>query len=254
MKFKVSMLMFVCTLVAFAQEDLKEREKQAAFDPAYTSYSRKKPAFVTLKDGTEIEADIKDVDRKKGQINELKLIGSDDKKIKITAAEITSLYMAPSGMEKMQNQSNFINDATKWGKSDASKYMDKGYTMYTNEMVSLKNKKNPEEFLMQTINPRYSAAIKVFSDIWAKETMSIGVGSLKLAGGIKKSYYVKKGDEKVLWLTKKDFDKHFNDLFMDNDKFKAKYADHKFKWSLLGVYILDYTEFTMETGGISPSK
>jgi hypothetical protein len=38
---------------------------------------------------------------------------------------------------------------------------------------------------------------------------------------------------------------------MDNDKFKAKYADQKFKWSLLGVYVLDYTEFSLENQGNS---
>ncbi|MFK7812364.1 MAG: hypothetical protein AB8B59_07700, partial [Maribacter sp.] len=156
------------------------------------------------------------------------------------------LYMAPSGMEKLNNKGDFLSDATKWGKSDASQYMDKGYTMYTNQMVSLKNKKNEEEFLMQVINPRYSQFIQVYSDPWAKETMGFAPGGIKVAGGIKKSYYIKKGDEKVLWLTKKDFDKHFESLFMDNDKFKAKYADHKFKWSLLGVYVLDYTEFLAE--------
>ena len=154
----------------------------------------------------------------------------------------------------MSERSNFFNDATKWGKSDASKYLSKGYTMYTNQLVSLKNKKKEAEYLMQVINPKFSQYIQVYSDPWAKETMSIGVGSLKLAGGIKKSYYIKKGGEKVLWLTKKDFDEHFASLFMDNDKFKAKYADHKFKWSLLGVYVLDYTEFSMEAGGVSTSK
>ena len=133
--------MFVSTLVCFAQEDLKEREKQAAFDPAYTSYSRKKPAYVTLKTGEKIEADIKGVGRKKGQITEVKFIKPDGEKLKVESGEITSLYMAPSGLEKLDKQSNFLNDATKWGKSDASKYLDKGYTMYTNQMVSLKNKK-----------------------------------------------------------------------------------------------------------------
>ncbi|MFS4467154.1 hypothetical protein [Maribacter sp. 2210JD10-5] len=251
MKFKLVTLLLLTVSVCFAQEDLKEREKQAAFDPAYSSYSRKKPAYVTLKDGTKMEADIKDVDRKKGQINEIKFISKEGKKIRVKAEEITDLYMAPSGLEKLSQQSNFLNDATKWGKSDASKYLSKGYTMYTNEMVSLKNKKKEAEFLMQVVNPKFSQHIQVFSDPWAKQTASIGVGGMKLAGGIAKSYYVKKGDEKVVWVTKKDFDEYFVSLFMDNDKFKAKYADKKFKWSLFGVYVLDYTEFMMEDSGMS---
>ena len=145
-------MFFISGVMCFAQEDLKEREKQAAFDPAYSSYSRKKPAYVTLKDGTKWEGQIKDVDRKKGQIDELKLV-VDGKKKKFAADKITDLYMAPSGLEKLGAMDGFLSDATKWGKSDASEYLAKGYTMYTNEMVSLKNKKKPKEFLMQTVNP-----------------------------------------------------------------------------------------------------
>lgn len=241
----VSLLFLMAGVMAFAQEDLKEREQQAAFDPPYTSYSRKKPAYVTLKDGSKIEGHIKDVDRKKGQIHRLKIIEEGKKKVEIQATDIADLYMAPSGLEQLDKQGNFFNDATKWGKTDASKHLSKGYTMYTNQMVSLKNKKKPTEYLMQVVNPKYSQIIQVFSDPFAKETASFGVGSLKLAGGIAKSYYVKKNDE-IVWLTKSNFDDHFERLFMDNDAFKNKYSDQKIKWSLLGVYILDYTEFRLD--------
>ena len=237
-------MFFMSGVFCFAQDDLKEREKQAAFDPAYSSYSRKKPAYITLKDGTKWEGEIKDVDRRKGQIDELKLVVNGKKK-KFAAAEIADLFMAPSGFDQFNKQANFISDATKWGRTDASEHLAKGYTMYTNEKVSLKNKKKPEEYLMQTVNPKFSQVIQVFSDPWAKETMSIGVGSMKLAGGIAKSYYLKKG-EFIVWLTKKNFDEHFERLFMDNEQFKAKYTDQKIKWSLLGVYVLDYTEFTLD--------
>ncbi|NHF57978.1 hypothetical protein FK220_001410 [Flavobacteriaceae bacterium TP-CH-4] len=238
------MVLFVSGTVCFGQEDLKEREKQAAFDPTYTSYSRKKPAYVTLKDGTKLEGHIKDLDYKKGQIKRLKIEEEGKKKVEIVAADIADLYMAPSGMEKLGKQSAYFNDATKWGRSDASKHLNKGYTMYTNQTVSLKNKKDPAEYLMQVVNPKYSQVIQVFADPFAKQTASIGVGSLKLAGGIAKSYYIKK-DDSIVWLTKGNFDEHYDRLFMDNEQFKAKYAVHKYKWSLLGVYVLDYTEFVL---------
>ena len=77
MKVNLFMMLFFSAVICFTQEDLKEREKQAAFDPAYSSYSRKKPAYVTLKGGEKVEADIKDVDRKKGQIDEIKFIKPD---------------------------------------------------------------------------------------------------------------------------------------------------------------------------------
>lgn len=150
------------------------------------------------------------------------------------------MFMAPSGLEKLTQQFDFFNHATKWSKSAATKYLNIGYIMNTNQMISLKNKKKETEFLMQVVNPKSSRHIEVFSDPWAKRKRSMGIDGMKLAGGIAKSYYIKKGGEKVLWLTKKDFNKHFKVLFMDNDKFKTKYTGHKFRWSLLGVYIFNF--------------
>jgi hypothetical protein len=34
-------MLFFSLVICLAQEDLKEREKKAAFDPAYSSYARK---------------------------------------------------------------------------------------------------------------------------------------------------------------------------------------------------------------------
>ncbi len=50
---------------------------------------------------------------------------------------------------------------------------------------------------MQLVNPRFSKVISVYSDPFAKETSSIGIGGLKLAGGIAKSYYLKKGEKMI---------------------------------------------------------
>ena len=65
-----------------------------------------------------------------------------------------------------------------------------------------------------------------------------------MAGGVAKSYYVRK-DGSVIWWTKKNFDEYFYGLFNDNAQFKAKYADQKIKWSLLSVCELDYNGFSL---------
>lgn len=248
MKIKlVSLLIVMTSFFSFAQEEkeltLKEKEKIAYFEKGFSSYSRKKPAYITLKTGEKLEGHIKGLGRKKGQIREVKFENGNGDVTKIPASEIQELYMAPSNLEKLGAKSDFFSDATKWGKADINDVVNKGYTYYLNQNVSLKNKKKEQEYLMQMVNTKYSSKIQVFFDPWAGETASIGVGGLKLAGGIAKSYYVKKGD-KMIWLHKRNLDDYFEMLFLDNEKFKKEYADKKIKWSLLGVYILDYTRFS----------
>lgn len=233
------------SLSTYAQKDtltLKEKEKMAAFADGFSSYSRKKPAYVTLKNGTEIEGKIKKLNRKKGQIRGLKIETAEGKK-EIPASEIQSLYMAPSGLDKLQKMNNYMTSMERWGRTDIKDVANKGYSLYTNQRVSLKNKKKEAEYLMQMVNPSYGKLIQVYNDPFAGETASIGFGGLKLAGGIAKSYYVRKGD-KIMWLHKRDFKENFESLFFDNEKFKKEYEGKKIKWSLLGVYILDYTRFS----------
>ncbi len=244
-KIKIFAFLFLATgLACFSQEEnLKEREKQAAFNPTNTSFAKKEISYITLKNGDKIEGYIKGIGWKKGQVKEVVFEVSGEKKKKIPASEISELYALPSKFGQLSKMDSYFSDATKWGNQDVSDVVNKGYTCYTIQKVSLKNKKAEQEFLMQLVNPRFSKEISVFSDPWAKKTSSIGVGSLKLAGGIAKSYYLKKGD-KMIWITKGNFMDYFEDLFYDNDKFKTKYSERKIKWSLLGVYILDYTEFS----------
>ena len=244
MRMKFFAILFIAAgFVSFAQEEnLKEREKQAAFTPTSMTYAKKEISYLTLKNGDKLEGYVKGMGWKKGQIKEIVFEVSGEKKRKIPASEIAEFYTLPSKFGQLSKMNNYFSDATKWGNQDVSEVVNKGYTCYTVQMVSLKNKKEEQEFLMQLVNPRFSKIISVYSDPWARETASIGVGSLKLAGGIAKSYYLKKGD-KMIWITKGNFMDYFEDLFYDNEQFKAKYADREIKWSLLGVYILDYTEF-----------
>lgn len=248
MKIKLlSLLLVLSSFFSYAQEEkeltLKEKEKIAYFEQGFSTYAKKKPAYITLKDGEKIEGKIKGLGRKKGQIREVKFEKNGGDVVKIPASDIKELYMAPSGLEKLNVKSNYFNDATKWGRADINDVVNKGYTYYLNQNVSLKNKKEEKEYLMQMVNTKYSSKIQVFFDPWAGETASIGIGGLKLAGGIAKSYYVKKGD-KMIWLHKRNFDEYFDMLFMDNEEFKKEYTDKKIKWSLLGVYIFDYTNFS----------
>ena len=77
---------------------------------------------------------------------------------------------------------------------------------FVNQKVSLKNKKDEKEFLMQLLNSEFSQIISVYHDPFAKESSGFKMSpGPNIGGGVVKSYYVQKGG-KVFWLPKNDFE------------------------------------------------
>lgn len=176
-------------------------------------------------DGTSIEGNIKDIDRKKGLIEYVKIKGTDGKKHKLKAEQIKEMYLPPSGFSKFMNSYSFLTDATAWGDTDLNKdIIGKGYAYFENAEVRVKKK--TRTLLMQLLNPSFSNNIKVYHDPYAKETASVGVGGMKLAGGDAKSYYIL--NKKVAYkLKKKDYDEEYKLLFKGCDEV----LNNKMKWS-----------------------
>ncbi|WP_010523061.1 hypothetical protein [Aquimarina agarivorans] len=94
--------------------------------------------------------------------------------------------------------------------------------------------------MVQLLNPGFSKHVKVYHDPYAKETMSIGVGSLKLAGGIAKSYYIAKDDKPAFRLKKKDYDKQFIPLWTSCKKVIENYTNPV--WRDLAKHIITFSE------------
>lgn len=175
-------------------------------------FSHKKTAYITLEDGTELEGTIKDLDRKKGLIEEIKLQLESGKKIKIAPEEIKHAYLPPSGLDNLARMDNFFTDATQWGSKDINQdIINKGHAYF--EKTDVKIKKKTRTLLLQLMNPGFSNHIKVFYDPFAKETMSVGVAGVTLAGGLDKSYYLKLGDDVAYLAKKKDYKEQFTTIF-----------------------------------------
>ena len=183
--------------------------------PSYSRFSKKKISYVVLTDGTEIKGYIKDIDRKKGLIEKVKIKDMDGKKHKLKAEEIDHMYLYPSGFSKFAASYDFIHDATKWDNDTYSQGLfGDGYVLFEQSEVYLKKKKGKKRtLLLQLLNPSFSNKIKIYTDPYAGETASLGVGGIKVAGGIAKSYYVKKGDNIAYRLKKKKYKDQYKELF-----------------------------------------
>ena len=229
------------TLVAQDDKDDKPDASTFQFLPVYDRYASKE-CKIKLKDGTVVMGINDDLDRKKGQIYSIEIKDSKTgKKKEYESDEIDEMYLMPSGFDKFTKKSAAVSDLRSYTNKNLDKILDQGYVFFKNQSVSLKNKKKEKEYLMQLVNPEFCSVIQVFGDNMARESASIGFGPLKMAGGLDKSFYVKKGDE-IFWLKKSDFDEGYDKLFADSPEFVAKYPKKGVAWRNLNLYIYEYTK------------
>jgi hypothetical protein len=200
MKTKIYLLAFnllFCT-ATFAQ----------SFMEGFDRFSSKKIAFLTLADGSKVEGDIEDLDRKKGNISEItiKIAG---KKKSFKPEQIKEMYLPASGLDKFSKQ---MEVGTNLSKDLNNERISDGYGFFEFTQVEIKGKIQP--LLMQLVNPGFHNKIRVYFNPFAGETMSMGVGPMKV-GGLDKSYFVKVGEKPAYKISKGEYDEQAKELFKD---------------------------------------
>lgn len=214
------------------------------FVEGYMAFSKSKPAYVTMKDGTEITGKIKGAKWKKGLMHTIKFItDGDNDKEQISAEDIAFMYVAPNGFEKLGNTLNNATTINRWDRDLNADYFKDGY-LYFEQVEAMVGKKK-RTVLMQLINPHFSGDIRVYNDPFANETGGIGVAGMQVTGGRDKSYYVKKGDEVATKLkVKKGFKSSFDEYFGDCPEM-TKTVD-KPNWKEFASYVAAYNETCSE--------
>lgn len=238
--------------ISFAQDKVKytDEEKDMLktyfFNEGFNSPATKKVSTIKLKDGSVQKGYCKGVATKKGQIHEITLKDSATSKTNTFKAEqISEAFLYASGWEKAGKITKYFDNYGMNKRTNVKKITDNDQIYFINQKVSLKNKKDDKEFLMQLINPDFSQIISVYYDPFAKETQGFSIGgSPTFGGGVIKSYYVQKGD-KVMWLHKSDFEENYNFLFGDNEAFMKKYPYKSVEWDWLSALIFEYTNMTL---------
>ena len=248
---KLKALLFALSLVSvttfaqkvkYSKEEIKKMEMYL-FNEGFNTPSPRKTSTVILKDGTTHKGFCSKIDTKKGQIFEVSLKDSISKKSMVfNADQIGEMYVYPSNAEKYAKVAKYMGNIRNFGTKSLNKSTTNDRIYFVNQTVSLKNKKDDKEFLMQVINPGFDDIISVYHDPRAKETTGFSVmGSPQLGGGVIKSYYVKKGN-KVLWLHKDDFEDIYDFLFGDIAEFVKKYPKNSVEWDYFSFLISEYTQ------------
>jgi len=212
------------------------------FAPPFQGFSRKKTTFITLKDGSEISVRIKNLAFKKGLIDQMKVVmASDGSKVKLNPEDIKHMYVPPSALAKLNQALEAATDLTRIQDNElSSEHLDDGY-LYMESCNVQVNKRKTQYCMLQVMNPTFSKKVTVYNDPLSAETMSVGVGGMTLAGGLDKSYYIKKdGEEIARRIKKKEFRKDMEELFAECPKVLEMYGERP-KWSDFEKFIYDYS-------------
>ncbi len=218
----VAFFTVACTIPVYAQEtesaaseaDAEISESEYQLLNPFDRFSKKKTTYITLQDGTELSGRIKDFDRKKGQVKYVKIIADDGKTYKLKSDELKQMYVQPTAFQKMAQFNSRLTDATTWSRDIDSDIINRGYVLLEATQVRM-GKKN-RTLMLQVLNPNFSNGAKVYHDVFAKSTASLGVGGINIAGGNEKSYYFKKAGESTAYrLKKKDYKQDYAIIFKD---------------------------------------
>lgn len=227
--------------VTYSKEEIKAINTYY-FNEGFVRPATKKVSTIILKDGSEIKGYVQGVRGKHNQINRIILKQADtEEKMDLNTDLIQEAYLFGSGMEKLNKVSDIISRAGTGKRSNMRKSTSGDEIYFVNKNVSLKNKKDEQELLLQLLNPEFDDYIAVYFDPISRESQGLGAGNLKLGGGVLLSYYIEK-DGEVMWLRKKDFQKQYNKLFGDSPEFMEKYPVKSVKWDWISGLILEYTK------------
>ncbi len=237
-KFLTLIIAFVMVLGANAQDQMR-------FSPTVVGFSKKKTAYIFKENGDKITCTIKSLKWTKGLIDEIKILDLEGNKVKISPEDISHMYLPPSAAQKLGNALDFADNATQWDNSDLDKEL-LGEKLVYFEKTKMKVKKKVVTVMAQVLNVTYCKQIRVYADPYAKETMGASVGGVTVAGGLDKSYYIKKaGEDTGYKLEKKNYTEEFKLIFSEAPKLTETYGDAP-KWKEFETHVW---EFAMEMNG-----
>lgn len=248
MKTKITIFIFLITTgfswgqkVKYSKEEIRTLNEYY-FNEGFVRPAKKKISTIILKDGREIKGNIQGVRGKQSQINRIILSEEGtEEKIDLDIEQIKEAYLFGSGFDKAMKVDHQISQAGTSKRNNMRKATTNDEIYFVNKTVSLKNKKDEQELLLQLLNPDFDDYISVYFDPISRESQGIGVGNVNFGGGVLFSYYVEK-DGEIFWLRKKDFEKQYSKLFGDSPEFLKKYPAKSVNWDWFSGLVLEYTK------------
>ncbi|HAA16904.1 MAG TPA: hypothetical protein DCE41_36400 [Cytophagales bacterium] len=208
------------------------------FMPPITGLSTTKPGTLTAADGTVYEnCKVRSLVMNGAQINRVNIMTAEGEKLKFKAEDVASMQYPPSELAKFDQAMEATTSVQSMFNTDFDAVLDREIIYYE---ANSSPRGRGKTVLMQLVNPGFESKIAVFNDPWAGETMSVGVAGMTLAGGLEKSYYVRK-DGEMIKVQKKGYGKMFDQLFADCPRMAEEYPNPQ--WKNFATHVFAYDQW-----------
>ena len=194
---------------------------------------------VTLESGETVEGTLTGGSIVSGYLNNITIKGKDGEKLKYKPEDVSKLTIKTSKIAKLAmiaESTSSIKEATS---TDFNEIVNRNQFIFE---TAMRHNKNEKLRLMQLLNPGFDSKIKVYDDPNAKETMGVGIGGIKLTGGVDKSYLLVQNDEKAVRVKKGNYKKDFDELYKNCPKMLQIFAGEKVKWEDVAGHVFVYDQ------------
>ncbi|WP_156152229.1 hypothetical protein [Flammeovirga sp. OC4] len=206
-----------------------------------TAMSGAKNSYVIKNDGTKIIGKVTSSYLVKNVLKSFTFKTESGEKFKFKAEDVKEVGIKTLKIQTY-TQAVTANSITELAGRDFNKVVDQEYFYF--EQALLPGKKN-KFALMQLLNPGFDHVVKVYKDPNAKETTGLGVGGIKVTGGIDKSYLVcDAGSNRAVYLEKKKYTKESKTVIFTKcpDIFEKYYGGDKFAWRDFAEHVYVYDQ------------
>ena len=197
------------------------------------------PCVATLASGEEVNGKLSGGSGVNGYLSTVIIKKDDGTKVKLKPEDVSRLSIKASKLAKLAMLAESTSSIKELTNTNFDEIVNRDYIIFE---TAMRHNKASKLRLMQLLNPGFDSQIKVFADPNAKETKGIGVGGIKLTGGVDKSYLFVQNDEKAVLVKKGKYKKRFDELYEKCPKMLEVFAGEKVKWSDVAGHVFVYDQ------------
>jgi len=233
-------LVFSCVILAilitnnvFSQEFIKEIEGEG-FATLYGN-----ECIVILASGEVITGKLSGASGGSSGLSKLTVKLENGEKAKFKPEEVVLVKIKASDLAKIAMVASSGSSIKEASNTDFEEIINREYIIFETAQTA---KKADKSVLFQLLNPGFDNKIKVYACDDGNKTMGIGIGQINITGGMDKSYFFVKRDQKTVKVTKGDYKKDFKELYGDCPEMISYYQRDKIKWSDIAAHVFVYDQ------------
>lgn len=233
-KNKLVLLLLFITTFSFGQGFVTEIEE----DGLSSLFGN--PCTVELTNGDKISGKLSSGSMINGYLSNFTIKSESGEKSKFSADEVKRLTIKASKLAKLTMMAESTSSIKEMTHTNFEDIINREYIVFETAMLHTKSEKLR---LMQLLNPGFDSKIKVFGDPDPnRQTSGIGLGGIKITGGIDKSYLFVQNDQKAILVKKGSYNKDFNELYANCLIMLQAFAGEKIKWADLAGHVYAYEQ------------